>query len=63
MNDNPIQVKIYSAFSYVALEQAINIELKSTGAEIIDIKYSGCGWHKTIEGCREYSAMVIYRCK
>lgn len=61
MNDNPIQVKIYSASSYFALEKAINIDLKSTEAEIIDIKYSGCGWHKIAEGCREYSAMVIYR--
>lgn len=61
--DNPIQVKIYSALSYSALERAINIDLKATDAEIIDIKYSGTGWHKLFEGEREYSAMVIYRCK
>lgn len=63
MNDNPLQVKIYSDSSYTALERAINIDLKATSVEIVDIKYSGTGWHKLLEGTREYSAMVIYRCK
>lgn len=61
---NPIQTRIYVANSAYDLERMLNRDLRNaTETEIIDIKYSGSGWHKYAEGTREYSAMVVFRIK
>lgn len=61
--DNPIQVKMYTAYSALELEKRINADLKRVDetTEIIDIKYAIKSGSQYISDIEVYSAMIIFR--